>query len=389
MPKRLAILSSTYLPVLGGIQFYLRWFLKGLDDYFSEFQNQFDAFYFFLPQDYAQSELLDFKHIKVRFFPSASKKSQIFSQIFGLSQLIKKEKIDLLHCHDAYLEAFLCSAVKFLQKTPYVITAHGHDIAYIKELDFGARLHFLRDKLIALNCSRASALTSISKDMCCFAQELVPPEKVHLIPNMYEYPEQSFSKEEIRAKAAQLAKKYEISEDVIVFITLSGNRVVKGHENKLKAFAKYLEKQPNAKLLLAAHGERTSYLKHLAKDLGLEKQVCFIGFVEGLEKAAFFDLSHVYVNTAFFEPFGLVYLEAMQSKLAVLASPFGGGKDIFEDGVSALLPSPYSVEEITKAMLAISQKDLRQKLVKNAQAKLDNFHVKVILDKFFKLYQTL
>lgn len=376
---------------MGGIQFYLRWFLKGLDDHFSEFQDKYDleAFYFLLPKTYAESNLLDFKNIRVQFFPKAAKKTQIFSQIFHLSKKIKKEKIELIHCHDAYLEAFLCSGIKLLSKTPYIITAHGHDIAHIKPIDFGVRLNYFREMIIRINCARSSALTSISTDMCRFAQELMPPQKVHLIPNMYEYPIQKYEREKIQAKAEQLAKKYGLSRDALVFITLSGNRAVKGHDNKLRAFASYLQKNPSAKLLLAAHGERTPYLKNLVSELGIEGNVCFIGFVEGLEKAAFFHLSDVYLNTAFFEPFGLTYLEAIQNKLAVIGSPFGGAKDIFEEELSALLPSPHSVEEIVNAMHRVSDSFFRQKLIKNAAAKVDKYHVKVILGKFFQLYQKL
>lgn len=389
MPRNLALLSSTYLPDLGGLQFYLQWFLRALDDRFDEFQKiyNFDEFFFFLPETKGCEESLSFKHIQVAKYPESASTLSKLKQIRFLSHLVKKHTIKLIHCHNATWDALLCSGIRLQTGCPYLITAHGHDVAYMKEYNYGIRLRPVWNFLVKWNCRRAAALTTISSSMCDFAKELVPPTKLHLIPNMCEYPSPSYSEEQLEFAKEELIKTYSLSKENLIFLTLSGNRAIKGHQNMLQAFALYSKSNPQARMLIAAHGENTRSLKTLCSNLNIQDKVFFIGFIEGVQKAAAYALSHVYVNTAYLEPFGLTYLEAIEAQSAIIASPHGGGGDLFQDSVSAYLPSPYSIEEIYQAMLACSSKEIRQKLCHNANPLLKKFHVHSILKQFMAVYQ--
>lgn len=53
------------------------------------------------------------------------------------------------------------------------------------------------------------------------------------------------------------------------------------------------------------------------------------------------------------EPFGRVTIEAMARRRAVIASSIGGSAEIVVDGVSGLLCSPGSVEDLAKAITAV------------------------------------
>ena len=106
-----------------------------------------------------------------------------------------------------------------------------------------------------------------------------------------------------------------------------------------------------------------------------------------MQKQSFFKLADVYINTAFFEPFGLVYLEAIQNDMVVLGSVYGGGKDIFKHLYSAYLSDPYQMSTIKEGLVYLSKKEHRVKLLKNSQPLLGKYSVDKILTKYFKLYQ--
>ncbi len=62
--------------------------------------------------------------------------------------------------------------------------------------------------------------------------------------------------------------------------------VVKGTDLLLRAFASV--DRPDIKLILLGDGPQRGYLQSLAKSLGIHEQTMFLGYVDGVEKARFF-----------------------------------------------------------------------------------------------------
>ena len=165
--------------------------------------------------------------------------------------------------------------------------------------------------------------------MLNFIAEISDKKKTILIENCYDCNKVIYSEENVTKEENKIKSKFKIESNDIIYLTLSGARKIKGHENMIKAFSKIKDKLSNTKIFIAAHGEESIYLKKLVQELKLDNNIYFIGFVTDIKKEAFFNISDVYINTAFFEPFGLVYLEAIESNLSVFGSIQGGGKDIF------------------------------------------------------------
>ncbi|MFC1548342.1 glycosyltransferase family 4 protein [Candidatus Omnitrophota bacterium] len=341
----------------------------------------------FITPKCGEKKYLDFRGIDVAEYDGS------WVNIKGLPRLSKyiasisrKYSLDLLHCHAAIPDGVCCLAAKCMTGVPYMVTCHGSDLATDKRFGYGNRLKFTSDIATRLVLKGASGVTTLSTDMARFAQEAgVTPSKLRIIPEAIDtLVPVSCTKVEETEKV--IREKYRIKDENTVYLTLSGMRKIKGHESLVRAFAKALEQTPDMILAIGAHGQETVNIKTLVKDLGIENKVRFIGFVDGSEKKAWFNIANVYCNTAFFEPFGIVYLESILHDTAVLGSMFGGAKDIFKHGENACIVDPANIEEIAQHIVSLRNKDQREHMVTKAREILPRYDIRKIADEYLDMY---
>jgi len=96
---------------------------------------------------------------------------------------------------------------------------------------------------------------------------------------------------------------------------------LKGYSAVIRAFAAARLQAPVQPVLeIAGTGPDEASLRRLAIELGVTDRVRFLGWLEPHEVKAALARATVFVHGAYFEPFGVVILEAMASGLAVLSS---------------------------------------------------------------------
>jgi glycosyltransferase involved in cell wall biosynthesis len=125
----------------------------------------------------------------------------------------------------------------------------------------------------------------------------------------------------------------------------------KGQDVVLQA----LVKVPSLVVLFVGAEEDPAYgnkLRLLARDLGVAERVRFLGFRKDVPQLlrAVDCIAHVPIDP---EPFGRVIVEAMLAGRPVIATGGGGVPEIIEDGVSGILVTPGSPEELAEALLRI------------------------------------
>lgn len=376
----IGIFTSSYLPVLGGLQFELYWLLKSIDRKFKA--RGIERFIFMLPE-YKDQKYLGFENIEVVEFKHMAGRKGAISIIPELARISKEYSISLLNCHAAVPDGFSCMGARLLSRVPYIVTAHGVDVAVDRRFNYGSRLKPLTNLAVRMVLKQACRVTTISSDMADFAEDAGADRgKLHIIPDGIELNRPS-SQAGLEQKIRQ---EYAISDSHTVYLTLSGMRKIKGHENLVKAFALALKKNGRLLLFIGAHGHETENIKALVKELGIGGNVHFIGFVTGADKAAWFNVAHVYCNTAFFEPFGIVYIESVLHGLAVLGTKHGGARDIFHHGRDAHIVDPESIDEITSGILALSDPEYRNKVITNAGSLLPLYDIETIADRYLDIY---
>ena len=106
----------------------------------------------------------------------------------------------------------------------------------------------------------------------------------------------------------------------------------KGHAHLIRAAAAW---KNGARLVIIGDGPERPALERLARDLGVGAKVTLPGMTNDV--TPFYGLADVFVLPSLSEGSPNVLLEAMASRLPIVATRVGGVPEIAEDGVTALL----------------------------------------------------
>ena len=119
------------------------------------------------------------------------------------------------------------------------------------------------------------------------------------------------------------------------FILLAASRITpeKNLSMALRVLALVRERYPSTGLVIAGSGSEEKVLKSLVEKLGLAGFVEFVGWQS--ELASFYKTANAFIQTSFYEGYGLALVEAGLSGLPVVTTPVGiateleNGKDAY------------------------------------------------------------
>ena len=141
-------------------------------------------------------------------------------------------------------------------------------------------------------------------------------------------------------------------------------------------------------LHLLGDGETRAQLEAATRERGLASRVCFHGNVDGVEQWLW--RSDVYVHAAVYEPFGLVFLEAMAAGLPIVSMDGKGNRDIVRSGVNGfLMQTPDPVLFAEKLLQIWRSPDLAAQLADNGQRQARDFDMRPRADAFVDFYRSI
>lgn len=126
-------------------------------------------------------------------------------------------------------------------------------------------------------------------------------------------------------------------------------------------------------LKIAGSGQRETFLRSLAKELGLEDKIQFLGWTK--DKKSFFDSIDIFLMTSQRETFGLVVLEAMKYRKPIISVDADGPKEILRNEIDALMvnlePLDDTQDRIAPAVARIiNEPDLVNSMIENSFIRL-------------------
>ncbi|MEO6458730.1 MAG: glycosyltransferase family 4 protein [Chloroflexia bacterium] len=121
----------------------------------------------------------------------------------------------------------------------------------------------------------------------------------------------------------------------------------KGVEYLIKAMPHIVP--PFTRLWIAGEGTYRAELEQLAATLGVADRIHFLGKLEQDDLASLYRSAAMLVATSFVnETFGMALCEAMACGAAVVATNFGGFREVVQDGVTGLLVRPQDPDDLAK-----------------------------------------
>lgn len=138
-------------------------------------------------------------------------------------------------------------------------------------------------------------------------------------------------------------------------VLLQASRLVrwKGAEYAIEALAR-VRVEPAPILALAGDGPYRAELSRLAAERGVADRVLFLGDVAHAAMPALFPAVDLVLGTSFVnETFGITLCEALACERPVIASDFGGFREVVRDGETGLLVPPQDAVALAAAIDAL------------------------------------
>lgn len=172
-------------------------------------------------------------------------------------------------------------------------------------------------------------------------------------------------------------------------IMISRLEPVKNIEGVLNVFSRIKNDiEMNVKLIIAGSGQSETLLKQKVKDLGLENEVDFLGFIN--DPYPYLANADLYILNSHSEGFSNSLVEAMYSKTPSLSTAVGAAPEIIEDGVNGFL-TPANDEEALyqklKSILGMSKERLSEIGLSGHEKIVQNFSLENHVKELMKIYK--
>lgn len=148
---------------------------------------------------------------------------------------------------------------------------------------------------------------------------------------------------------APLKQELAIPENAVVLGSVGALSKVKGYDILLKAFQIVVATAPNVYLLIVGDGPERQTLQTLARALGVEPRVRFLGAQPMIERL--YPIFDLFVSSSRVEGLPTVLLESIAAGVPVVATDIPGSREIIENNVTGLLAPPEDPEALAGVLL--------------------------------------
>lgn len=326
-------------------------------------------------------------NVKIKFYPFSDYKKYLpgaYSEILGTATLMR-EKLDVLHTTSPVSRI----PSTYLGKTIATI----YDLAVVKVPDAFPVLARTRTKaMLSMAISKVDKLIAVSastkKDLCEIFK--CPENKVQVIYSGFD---KRLSEKSVLSRE-EVLKRYTLNAEDKYLLFLGTIEPLKNITRLLEAFVlfkkRFQEKAKNFNYKLIIAGKRgwlaTEY-KQLAKDLGIEKDIIFTGYIIGDDLTPLFAQADFFVMPSLYEGFGTTVLEAFATGVPVISSDVSSIPEIAGD--AAKLVNPLDSKEIADAMFQFSEnEELKNNYREKGKKQVEKFNWEKTAQETLALYKS-
>lgn len=178
-------------------------------------------------------------------------------------------------------------------------------------------------------------------------------------------------------------------------VILFGGRLsgAKGGDSILRALKVVVNERPNAKLLIFGRGG--SYIDkiyEIADNLGIRKNIYFAGWHGEGELKKYYGISSVVVvPSLIFDSFPTVNLQAFASKKPVVATCFGGSRELVSDDENGYIVNPFNIQMLSEKILdLLSDKEKARRFGLNGYNLVSQkYTLEIMVNNYLDLFSSL
>jgi L-malate glycosyltransferase len=322
------------------------------------------------------NENLSYHEVNIRSYPLFEYAPYELALASKMVDVVKNEKLDLLHVHYAIPHASAAYMAKQILKTqgihiPVVTTLHGTDITLVgKDASY--------EPVVTFSINQSDGVTAVSEDLRreTFASFKITNE-IEVIPNFIDL-------EKFKKQKKDHFKKAICPNGEMLVVHTSNFRKVKRVGDVITIFANIVKEIP-AKLLMIGDGPERVRAEAQCRELGICDDVRFLGKLEAVEEVL--SVADLFIMPSEKESFGLAALEAMACEVPVISTNTGGLPELNIQGGTGFLSNVGDIEDMTRKALLVLDKDNLPRFKQNALLRAKEFDLSRILPLYESYYQ--
>ena len=301
-----------------------------------------------------------------------------------LAAYIRQGGYQLIHCHGSRAN-MIGALLRKPTGLPVVSTVHSdYKLDYMgrpfARLTFGAiNAWALRHLDYRIGVSDAMVDLLIDRGF--------PPDRFYAIYNGIDFtpaPSQGDRLAYLRGLGA------DVEENSVVVGIAARLNPVKDMSTLIRGFAEGHKSCPRLRLVIAGDGEERQKLEDLAKELGVEKEVTFAGWISG-GMDRFYSALDVNALTSLSETFPYALTEGARFHLATVATAVGGIPYLIDQDVNGYLFTPGDWQTLGRHLAALGngdalRREMGEKLYEKASAK---FSIQSTVDTQLHIYEEI
>ena len=322
------------------------------------------------------SENIYYHEVRVPTYPLFDYPPYEIALASTMVDVIMNHNLDLLHVHYAIPHASAAFMAKQIvqksgRKIPFITTLHGTDITLVG-----------RDKMyepvVTFSINESDAITAVSQNLKEETyRSFVITKDIEVIYNFVDV--SRFNKKPIDAFRKVISPN---GEKIIVHA--SNFRKIKRVFDVIKIFAQ-VRRDVDCKLLMIGDGPERSGCEEIARRLGVQDEVRFLGKQEQMEEIM--AIADLFLLPSEYESFGLSALEAMAAHVPVISSNAGGLPEVNIDGVTGFMANVGDIESMSRhAIDLLKDEEKLNRFKDQAFEQASRFDIHNIVPQYEKLY---
>lgn len=278
------------------------------------------------------------------------------STLIQILYVLLTRRIDIINVHYPIDEFFYFAICRKLLGIKLVTSIHGAD--FFPDGKPQERFSFSMKFLL----SSSDCIVAPSKALLFDFMKLFPnlKNKGHFIHN-------GINIDEMRSPL----QKHESGDEKKYLLCIAAHNEKKAIDVLLHAFSQLKARDSSIQLFLVGDGPLRHKHEELAKVLGVQNWVSFLG---GRGRPDVVKLLHgceLFVLPSRSEPFGIVIAEAMACRKPIIATKVGGIPEIIENGISGILVEPDDPISLLSAICSILEDEaIKNQLASNGYARV-------------------
>lgn len=325
------------------------------------------------------SDRVRFHEVEMMSYPLFEHQPYTLALATKMATVARAENLDLLHVHYAIphsISAILArESIKPRRELPVITTLHGTDITLV-----GADRSYL--PITRYGIAQSDGVTAVSNYLKQATIQTFDYDEIEVIPNFICAAE--YGRQENSPLRTELAPNGER-----LLVHVSNFRPVKRPLDCIEIFARVVQTNLKARLIMVGDGPELSAARHRARQLNVFESVSFVG--KQAKIADYLAIADVFLLPSEQESFGLAALEAMACEVPVVASRVGGVPEVVTDGVDGYLSEIGNTEKMSQDAIGLLQnEELRRAFgVRARQSAVSRYSTALVIPKYIEFYEKI